>query len=277
VRIAFWGVRGSITTPEVDYSRYGGNTPCVAARLNDGTVISFDAGMGFRWMTLDLMGHSARPQTIALLLTHCHWDHIQGIPFSPMMYVRGYRVDIYGRGGGERPLREAILRQMDPAYCPVPNFLQREDVGADVVIHDIGRETFSLGPARVTARALPRGRSECTGWRVENAGKVVAYMSDLEYKDGPASCAEAIELARGADLLIHDAQFLPEEREQRRGWGHSTYQDAIELGRLAGARRVALFHHDPARTDDQLDAIMAQVDSGCPQVFAAREGLDLEL
>ncbi len=278
MRVTFWGVRGSITTPEPEYARYGGNTPCVAVVLNDGSDLIFDAGMGFRWLTLDLLSQGPKPSPVSLCLTHCHWDHIQGIPFSPMMYVPGYRVCIYGRGSQGHSLQENILHQMEPAYCPVPNFFLREDVGAHVEISELGDGPVRVGSARLMARSLPRGESDlCTGYRVEDGGKVLAYLSDLEYPKGPASCEEAIELARGADLLIHDAQYLPSEKAGRRGWGHSTFEDAVELARLAGARRVALYHHDPARTDRELDALVLSLQRTETQIFAAREGLQIEL
>lgn len=271
-------MRGSITTPEPEYSRYGGNTPCVAVVLGDGSDLIFDAGMGFRWLTLDLLSQGPKPSPVSLMLTHCHWDHIQGIPFSPMMYVRGYRVCIYGRGSQGHSLQENILHQMEPAYCPVPNFFLREDVGAHVEISELGEGYVRIGSARVMARSLPRGeRDFCTGYRVEDGGKVLAYMSDLEYPNGPADCPQALELAREADLLIHDAQYLPSEAPSRRGWGHSTFEDALELARLSKARRVALYHHDPSRTDRDLDALISSLDYTGHQIFAAREGLQIEL
>ncbi len=278
MRVTFWGVRGSITTPEPEYARYGGNTPCVAVLLADGSDIILDAGMGFRWMTMDLLSQGPKSTPVSLLLTHCHWDHIQGIPFSPLMYVPGYRVCIYGRGSPGHSLQENLLRQMEPAYCPVPNFVIREDVGAHVEISELGDGAVRIGPARVMARTLPRGRrDQCTGYRIEEGGRVLAYLTDVEYPEGPAACPEALELARDADLLIHDAQYLPAEAEARTGWGHSSAQDAIALAGLSGARRVALYHHDPARTDHDLDVLVAGLESAQVQVFAAREGLQIEL
>lgn len=283
VRVIFWGVRGSIPTPDEPQARYGGNTPCVQVSCSDGTLFSLDGGMGLRWMSVDLMqGKAGRGEEhLHLLLTHCHWDHIQGIPFSPIMYASGNRVTIHGRRGFEGGLKETLLHQLKPSYCPVPNFFLHHDVGATVEFHEIDAARFHVGPVRITSLELPRGnRPTCSGYRLEHDGVSLVYMSDVEYPEGqPGLCAEALELARGADLLIHDAQFLPEEVSQRPNWGHSTYLEALELGRLAGCRRVALYHHEPARTDDELDALgaLAREQAGGADVFVAREGMLLDV
>lgn len=283
VRVTFWGVRGSIPTPDEPQARYGGNTPCVLLSCSEGTLISLDGGMGFRWMTADLMaGKAGRgEERLHLMLAHCHWDHIQGIPFSPMMYVAGNRVTIHGRQSFEGGLKETLLHQVNPSYCPVPNFFLLRDVGATVEFHEITDPVFHVGPVRVTSLELPRGnRLACSGYRFEDQDVTVAYLTDVEYPLGdPGTSSAALELARGADLLIHDAQFLPEEVQERVNWGHSTWRQAVELGNMAGCRRVALFHHDPGRTDDQLDALeveAARLARG-PEVFVAREGLALDL
>ncbi len=239
--------------------------------------------MGFRWMTAELMqGPDGRAvEHLHLLLTHCHWDHIQGIPFSPFMYVSGNKVTIYGRRSFEGGLRETLLHQVNPSYCPVPNFFLQPDVGATVDIREIDSSGFLIGPVRVTSLELPRGdRSSCSGYRIEDGAASVVYLSDVEYPQGhPELSPEALELARGADLLIHDAQFLPEEAAHRLNWGHSTYEQALELGRMADCRRVALFHHEPRRSDDELDALQdrARRAAGGLEVFVAREGMTIEI
>lgn len=281
MRVTFWGVRGSIPTPDEPQARYGGNTPCVQVELSDGGTISLDGGMGLRWMTAEMMHGKAGKgaEHLHLLLTHCHWDHIQGIPFSPIMYVLGNQVTVYGRRSFEGGLKETLLHQMNPNYCPVPNFFLLDDVGAKVHFHEISAPEFRIGEARVLSYEMPRGnRPTCSGYRIENGGKVLVYVTDVEYPEGdPARWPEAVDLARGADLLIHDAQFLPEEVPQRPNWGHSTYVQAAALGRLAGCRRVALFHHEPGRTDEELDAVARTVAGVAPEVFVAREGMIVDL
>jgi len=283
VRVAFWGVRGSIPTPDVPQARYGGNTPCVQVTCSQRTLISLDGGMGFRWMTEQLMqdqdGRSS--EHLHLLLTHCHWDHIQGIPFSPFMYVKGNKVTIYGRPSFEGGLRENLLHQVNPDYCPVPNFFLQPDVGATVEILELGSPQFQIGPVRVTSRELPRGgEHRCSAYRIEDQGASVVYISDVEYPQGrPELAPEAVDLARGADLLIHDAQFLPEEAAHRQNWGHSTFEQALALARMAACRRLALFHHEPRRSDDELDALQerARRQAGEVEVFVACEGMAVDL
>ncbi|MBI3928023.1 MAG: MBL fold metallo-hydrolase [Armatimonadetes bacterium] len=277
MRVTFWGVRGSITTPELSHARYGGNTPCVAVEY-DGRHIVLDAGMGMRWMTADLLDREPdRKLHLDLLLTHCHWDHIQGIPFAPLMYLPRNSVRIYGRGGSDG-LAKTLLAQMRPDFCPVPNFFLREDIGADVVLREIENDIISIGEARVLCRELPRGnRAPVTGYRIEYRERVVTYMTDVEYPRGPRECPQAIDLARDADLLIHDGQFLAHERESHRNWGHSTIDEALELARLAGSRRLAIFHHDPSRCDAELDAVAEELKNRHECAFPASEGLLLEV
>lgn len=277
MRVTFWGVRGSITTPELSHARYGGNTPCVAVDCGD-THLVLDAGMGLRWMTADLLDRLPdQGLDLHLLLTHCHWDHIQGIPFAPIMYLPGHSVQIYGRGGADS-LEQTLLAQMQPDFCPVPNFFLRDDVGATVVLKQIQEEVFEIGGARVTCRDLPRAdKAPVAGFRIEFEGRTVTYVTDVEYPGGPGHCPPAVELARGADLVVHDGQFLPEERDSHRNWGHSTTEEALELARLAGCKQIALFHHDPSRTDEELDEMAAVLKEAHAGAFPAREGMVCDL
>ncbi len=279
MRVTFWGVRGSIPTPDAAQARYGGNTPCIEVQLGDDTRIALDAGMGLRWLTLNLMTNGVvTGHRVNILLTHCHWDHIQGIPFTPIMYIPGNEVNIFGSGGPVFGLKDNLLCQMQPDFCPVPNFILHS-VGATVEVNEIrASDWFPVGEAMVRWETLPRGnKAPVTGYRIEYAGKVLAYMTDVEYVGHPRECKAAMSLAQGADLLIHDGQFVPEEREMHRNWGHSTYQEALELARVAGCKRLAIFHHDPSRTDDELDAIGAELRSSDLPAFPAREGQVVEL
>lgn len=266
-------------TPAREQERYGGNTPCVFVACSDGTQVVLDGGMGLRWLANHLL--DTRPKgslRLELLLSHTHWDHIQGIPFAPVMYIPGNVVNIYGLGGRTVGLRENLLGQMQPDYCPVPNFFLRDDIGAQVVMKQIEPTTFDLGGAHVTCRVLPGGPdTTVAGYRVEEGGKAVAYLTDVEYPQGPRGCPEALELAQGADLLIHDGQFFPEERETSRDWGHSTFQEAAELAAAAGVKRLAIFHHDPSRTDAELDAMAEELKQQPFEAFPAAEGQAIEL
>ena len=293
MRVTFWGVRGSISTPEATQARYGGNTPCVEVVAGK-TRIALDAGIGLRWLFTSLMARGVKGHRLHLLLSHYHWDHIQGIPFTPVFYIPGNTVEIYGPGP---KLRENLLGQLRPDFCPVPNFIV-DDVGADVLLRELPEEgRFSIDDLKVSWARLPRGDGRTrqqweqdpfdyepeggagidwvVGYRIEHGKKSVAYLTDVEYPDGPSACEPALQLARNVDLLIHDSQFYPEEREKHRGWGHSTYEEALELARLAHCRQVALFHHDPKRTDEELDVLGRLLEKR--NAFAARESQVLEL
>lgn len=279
MRLEFYGVRGSITTPDEECGGYGGNTSCVFLETKAGTRVVLDAGMGLRWLATDLLAkHQGQPIHLNVLLSHFYWDHIQGIPFAPVMYIPGNQVDIYGFGGPTLSLRDNLLSQMQQDYCPVPNFFLHDDVGATVKMHEIDETEFHLEEVRVRARLLPSGeRKKVGGYRVECEGTVVAYLTDVEYPSGPAGCPEAVELAHHADLLIHDGQYLASERETSRGWGHSTVEEAVELARLAQAKRLLIFHHDPSRTDEELDDIAALLAGLDFPAAPAREGELIEL
>lgn len=281
MRVVFWGVRGSIATPEAECRRYGGNTPCVEVVLEKGRSLVFDAGLGLRWQAQSMLNGQLRGNRLDILLSHCHWDHIQGIPFTGMMYVPENKVLIHGAGYPDRPLLANLSEQLRPEFCPVPNFLTSNKVGADVRVQQLtDGPWFECGPARVRWAMLPRGTNPGTvvGYRVEKGGRSVAYLTDVEYVGPPEQCEDAVELARNADILIHDAQFLPSEREATRQRGHSTYTEALELARAAGARKLVCIHHDPSRTDEELDAVAAwlrQIKD--VEAIVASEGLELNL
>lgn len=280
MRVIFWGVRGSVATPEASHQRYGGNTPCIEVRLTPRSSFLLDAGLGMRWQANDMLDRQSKGNHVEILLSHCHWDHIQGIPFSPMMYVGHNQVVIHGAGYPSRPLLANLMEQLRPEFCPVPNFF-REEIGAHVTVTQLSPEPWfeALG-CRVSWGFLPRGDTpnHVVGYRLEKGPLSLAYLTDVEYPRGAEHCQEALRLARGVDLLIHDAQFLPEERAQTANRGHSTYADAIQLAQACGARRLICTHHDPSRNDEELDAVrewLRQIDSVPTEV--AYEGLELEL
>ncbi len=274
MRVTFWGVRGSIATPGEQYQRYGGNTPCVLVTVEGAPIIVLDGGMGVRWLGAELVANG-QPVELTMFLSHTHWDHIQGIPFAPFMYIPGNRVDIYGFGGPSESLHQNLLRQMQTDYCPVPNFFLRDDVGATVTMFECDDESLPLGPASVSSHQAPCGEKRSVGiYRIEAEGRSLAYLTDVEYPGGPSAWPQVIDVIKGVDLLIHDGQYRPQEREKRRNWGHSTYTEALEMATLAQVGKLVLFHHSPSRTDQQLDQIATELaDSEIP-VELAREGLE---
>jgi ribonuclease BN (tRNA processing enzyme) len=276
VRLLVCGVRGSTPAPGAEFVRYGGNTSCVAvAADHDQPSLVLDAGTGLQRLSRLMSGQPFRG---SILIGHLHWDHTHGIPFFPAGDNPGSKVDVYMPQQGDP---EAVLeRAISPPHFPItPGELRGEWTfrGLEEGEHDI--EGF-----RVLAREIPHKGGRTFGYRVSDGSRTITYMSDhspTSLGDGPDGLGEyheaALALARDADVLIHDAQYTPEEFTIKRNFGHSAIDYAVTFARIAGVGRLLLFHHDPARTDDQLDAIVAHYRKAPVRVDAATEGMVLEL
>ena len=275
MRLTFCGVRGSTPAPGADFLRYGGHTSCVAL-AHDGEVpdLVFDGGTGLR----HLSGLLDAPFRGTLLLGHLHWDHVQGLPFFGAARRHGTALDIRIPAQGPDPA--AVLGQgMGPPHFPVrPTELEGWSVG------DLEAGEHEIGGWTVTALDIPHGGGRTFGFRVSDGRTTVAYLSDhcpTQLGLGPDGIGEyheaAMALTAGVDLLIHDAHLTAAQLRERAFLGHAAAEYAVALGERAGARRVALFHHDPARTDDEVDALTAGVSSKAVDVFAAVQGETLDV
>jgi phosphoribosyl 1,2-cyclic phosphodiesterase len=267
--IRFWGVRGSCPTPGPETALVGGNTSCVEVVAGE-TRIALDAGTGLRKLGGHLLAQKRGPVDLTVLLSHVHWDHIQGLPFFAPIYVPGTRLVLAGGTTGTT-LAETLARQMSAPTFPVD---WREVPAA--------REYVDLRegvPARVGDAEVRMSRANHTStvfaYRIEHEGSSVVYATDTEHYACVDPRLEA--LARGADVLVYDAQYLPEEYGAKVGWGHSTYEAGAALSKAAGVRKLVLFHHDPARTDAEVDAVEARARGVFDDVVAAREGMTIEL
>jgi phosphoribosyl 1,2-cyclic phosphodiesterase len=269
MKVTFYGTRGSISVPEKNCSEFGGNTACVLLRFESGRVAILDAGTGLRKLGNDLLAEShGQFENIFIGLSHTHWDHIQGFPFFKPAYDprRHFTLAMYGRGRGSASLASAFETQMQQDYFPVP----LEKMGAGVTFWQPEVPRFSTNGIQVLASAHnhPGG---AFGYRITEGAASVVYCTDVEYLDGIDP--EVVALARGADLLIHDAQFTAEELQQKRGWGHSSWEQAVAVAQQAGVKRLALFHHDPEHDDDFLRREEQKCLERFPNSFFAREGL----
>jgi phosphoribosyl 1,2-cyclic phosphodiesterase len=252
----------------------------VAVERDGEPPIIFDMGTGLRLFGNDLPKDGSFAG--AVLLTHLHWDHVQGLPFFVPVDRPGASLDIYGPQQEEGPLGEVFTGIMRPPYFPI----RPHDVRGTILFHDAGDDDFSVGEAKVRSRWV-RHNGPTLGYRIDWGGYSVAYISD----HGPGTRPEhpddhiprrVLELCDGVDLLIHDAQYTPEEYEIKRGWGHCTVGYAVHVARESGARQLAMFHHDPWRTDEQIDALLDEAQSlaagGLPNtVVAASEGMVIDL
>jgi len=276
--VTFYGVRGSTPTPCADNQRYGGNTSCVTLEVDGADPIVFDLGTGLRFWG-ERLGREGAPFRGTALVTHLHWDHVQGLPFFMPINRPGAQLDIVGPTHDGSSLADSFSVFMRPPFFPVTV----EDLLGHVTFRDVDHGDLLIGDAKVTVRQVPHVGST-NGYRVEWAGASVAYISDHQQPvDRPDHVDDAVlELCDGVDLLIHDAQYTPEEFAERSHWGHCTVRYAVEVARQAGAQQLALFHHDPShhdgRVDELLDEARAWADEcGVKRVFAASEGQRLRL
>jgi phosphoribosyl 1,2-cyclic phosphodiesterase len=280
VRLTIWGCRGSVPTPGPETVDCGGNTSCVEVSLEDGTALVLDAGTGIRPLGDELVDRGTKQ--VHLLLTHLHLDHVEGLRFFAPLWNERIRVDIWGPPSPLLSLKERISRSFSPPLFPI----DLSDVPAQVQFHDVPRSKWTIDGA-VLAAALVVHPGPTVGYRIESGNASFAYLPDHE----PALAGRFVErstdwisgasVAENADLLFHDAQYTEDEYEQRIGWGHSSVPDAVAFARAVGARRLLLFHHEPAHSDARLEDLEARAQSlvGGDEVrpTLAREGMVIEL
>jgi phosphoribosyl 1,2-cyclic phosphodiesterase len=285
-RLQFWGTRGSIPSPGPTTVRYGGNTPCVEVRTSTGWLIVLDAGTGIRELGRSLIERAnGAPIRGDIFLTHAHWDHIQGIPFFRPIFQRGNHFTIWGAKSLEPTLDRVVRGQMSPVVFPVPF----EQLGATIDFRELAEGRRTVNGYEVCAFAV-RHPGGALGYRFAeagNGGPALVYISDNELGPGATYDTRAgwrrdlVEFVRGARVLVHDTTYTADEYKEHGGWGHSTYDDAVELALDGGVETLVLFHHKPERTDEEVDERLADcrrlVDrrGGALRIIAAAEGMTL--
>jgi phosphoribosyl 1,2-cyclic phosphodiesterase len=279
MRATIWGCRGSLATPGPDTIRYGGNTSCVELELADGTIVVLDAGTGVRPLGLRL---ARRQGPIHLFLTHLHLDHLEGLGFFRPLWTEGAELHVWGPASPVSPLRDRIARYLSPPLFP----MQLVDVPATVTFHDLPDAPWTIGGARFLAQPVSHP-GVTVGYRVEENGHSLVYIPDHEPALGnelhslSPDWISGFALARGASVVIHDAQYTEQEYPQKVGWGHSSIADAVAFARIAGAERLVLFHHDPMHGDAELERLLERAhelweDAGPPPELAF-EGMSIGL
>jgi len=271
MQITFWGTRGSTAAPGRETVRYGGNTACVSVQLADGPLLLLDAGTGIRALGQAIANEN--PSELTLLLSHGHWDHIQGFPFFAPAYQNGCHIRVLGCPTGTKRLKQVLSDQMERTYFPVP----LDAMAAEIKFEDFCTDWEGIGAARVRAFPL-RHPGGGRGFRIEEGKSTLVYLTDNELPDEGAEWDFYVETCREADLLIHDAQYTDAELAVYAGWGHSSYTQATRLAIAAQVKRLALFHHDPKRTDLEVDRFqedccrLVALERSPLAVFAAAEG-----
>lgn len=275
-----WGTRGSIPSPGPSTVRYGGNTTCLEVRLGSRRLI-FDAGSGIRRLGLELLRTGGEYHHI--FLTHFHWDHIQGFPFFPPLYQPDIDLKIVGPKQNNIDVRSLFAGQMGPIYFPVPF----SKVAAKMSFEHLNEGSMEVGGIRLSTMRV-RHPSYAVGYRIEAAGRVVCFIPDDDvegsgYDVGEEWRERLLDFVRGADLLIHDSMYTDEEYPSRIGWGHSTFSQSLRLAEEGQVKKLLFFHHDPARTDDEIDDIVSRIRGaaaarGCAVAMeAAAEGSEFSI
>lgn len=297
-RIKFWGVRGSIATPEPQTARTGGNTTCVELRA-DGEVIVLDSGTGIRPLGLDLVNEfKANPIALTILLTHTHWDHIQGFPFFVPAYNPSNKIRVLGYEGTEKGLTSTLSDQMESPYFPI----SMQEMPSYIGFEELQKMSFRVGKVRVKAHFVNHP-GICVGYRLNTSSGTVCFIPDNEsfqrqkaeaVQESDEHYDSILEFARkedeklikfikGADILILDSQYDAEEYPSRVGWGHTCVDDSVALAIRAGVKKLFLFHHDPGHDDDHIDRIEKHANQLVKKagsdliVEAAREGVSVPI
>ena len=260
--VTFYGVRGSTPCSDPASLRYGGNTSCVVVEAPNEDPIVFDLGTGLRYFGEAYLSRSSEPFRGTALVSHVHWDHVQGLPFFRPLTVPESRLDIVGIADRPEGIEATFASFMCPPYFPV----RVADLTGHVTFKDVDDSCWQIGSALITAGRVPHVGAT-NGYRVDIAGVSVAYVSDHQQPlDNPTTVAESVlRLCDGVDVLIHDAQYSDEEFATRQQWGHCTIDYTFEVARQAGARTLVLFHHDPLHHDDFLDDLCVGLSSAGPR------------
>ncbi|MCI5059053.1 MAG: MBL fold metallo-hydrolase [Flavobacteriales bacterium] len=273
LNIKFYGTRGNIPVAEKDYMEYGGNTTCIRLYQSDNNrYVILDAGTGIRKLGEDLMKEKDLQEDIHVVFTHFHSDHIQGFPFFAPAYKEGQTINVLALGKDREinDLRHIFSTQMIKEYFPIGmnqmganiNFLYKKE--------DLFEHLGSFAIARLHDH--PGG---CMSYRFERNGKIIVVCTDIEYKYGIDE--ESIRFAKDADLLIHDAHFTDEELQERRGYGHSSHSQAMELAEKAGVKQLIMTHHHPDHNDEMLREIEKKCQERMPNCLLAKEGMEVDV
>ena len=280
MRVRVWGCRGSVAAPGPDTVRYGGNTSCVEVQLASGHTIVLDAGTGMRPLGVSMQDDM--PVGLHVMLTHLHMDHLQGLGFFRPLFVPDMEIDVWGPASPVQHLAERIAMDLSPPLFPV----SLDDLPSKLTFHDAPEGAVTIGSATVRAAKVTH-QGPTVGYRIEEAGRVLVYVPDHEpspgssLRDVPADWMSGNDIAHGADVLLHDAQYRDHEYGAHVGWGHSSIAQTMDFANKADVAHGMLFHHDPYHTDDDLEELLKEARArwlgADDHVALAYEGMTIEL
>ncbi|MFZ0544407.1 MAG: MBL fold metallo-hydrolase [Candidatus Promineifilaceae bacterium] len=276
MRIRFWGVRGTIPAPGPDTVRLGGNTACLDVLTSDKQLIVIDAGSGIRRLGIALAEEFPGRIVGTVLVSHTHWDHIQGFPFfAPLIgpHSRQNRFVIVGQKRVGRQLENVLAGQIIEPYLP----FAFKELAADIHVKEVsGGEKIVIGDDTIIRVAELRHPGGCLGFRIENNGHVFTYCTDSSHEEDHLT-ENVLKLAQGADLLVHDAQYSLEQRKEFPDYGHSSWLEAVKVAQKANVGCLALFHYDPNASDDYMESVLLKARELFPHTILSQEGLELDL
>ncbi len=287
MNIVIWGCRGSITSPGPSTIRYGGESTCIEVRTEAGDVIIIDAGSGIRKLGRQLLKERS-VKKINLLLTHSHWDHLAGFPFFQPAYFSRYSFALCGGSDAQTSVLKYLMHQMDPPYFPVKfTELKARFESGCCCNNGLCEKSLQYADRSMRCESIPLNHPNGgVGFKLSDSSGSFVFLTDNEIRyshPGGMPRDAYVGFCRNAGLLIHDAQFEEAEYKKTRGWGHSTFQDALDIALDAGVQRLGLFHHDPDRTDDELDRLVdwcrnyVRQKGSSLECFACAEGMKLSV
>jgi phosphoribosyl 1,2-cyclic phosphodiesterase len=272
MKVKFYGVRGSLPVCGREFERYGGNTTCIRIlRENVNRIAIIDAGTGIRNLGKEIVNGGVSQRVINIMFSHFHWDHIQGLPFFAPAYDKNQKIGILamGRKGKIQNLKNIFSMQMQKEYFPVG----LETMGAQFEFLAYGAKETIFGAAITTVAQHHMYNGGSYGFRIEDDAVSLVVCTDVEHLDGIDP--NIVNLAKGADLLIHDGQYTSEEYNRFKGWGHSSCEQAVSVAMQAGVKRLIITHHDPDHNDDFLDSMESSCQAIFPNSSFAKEGMEV--
>ena len=273
MKVKFYGTRGSIPVPGPEFDQFGGNTTCILVTAAGGRIGILDAGSGIRALGNDLLEQGHEQDIIPILLSHTHWDHIQGFPFFKLAFDerRKLQILIHGKDENTRNLKGVFAGQMQDEYFPIP----LEAMGAQMNFEQPDLSDYIAPGGRKILASKHSHPGGAYGYRIEGIKNSLVYCTDVEHEDGIDP--KVVALSRNADLLIHDAQYTPEELKQKKGWGHSSWEQAVKVAEQACVKKLVLTHHDPEHDDDFITEMEQQCQRRFPDAVFAREKMEIDL